>query len=75
MVSWFNHNPFDHRMALVDTGMDGSGIMNHGSWAFEDDILIYRSVRFRGNQDTSDEGSEEEIYTISSSSSEGYYSD
>ena len=74
MVDWFDHNTFDHRRALVDTGMDGSGIRNHGSWAFEDDILIYRSVRYRGSQDSS-EGSEEEIYTISSTSSEGYYSD
>ena len=58
----------------MDTGMDGSGVRINGSWAFEDDILFYRSVRYQWSQDSS-EGSEEEIYTVSSTSSEGYYSD
>ena len=47
---------------------------------YEDDILIWgmnRSVRFTRHEEyyTSDEGSEEEVHTISSSSSEGYHSE
>ena len=47
---------------------------------YEDDILIWgmnRSVRFTRHEEyyTSDEGSEEEVHNISSSSSEGYHSE